>query len=302
MYELISVIIPTYNRSFDKLISRAINSALSQTYGQIEVIIVDDNSPHSKFRMDIESKIHTINDERIIYVQHDSNMGVSKARNTGIKYARGKYIAFLDDDDEWMKDKIELQLGKMKDKDVGLVYCDTITVYEDDISNRKKIKSYKISGYVFNNLLTYNFIGSTSFPLIRKRAIDECGMFDEEFQTCEDFDMWVRISKKYKVDFVDIPLVNYYVHNDDRLTTNTKKRIQGLSRILKIYADDYEKNSIGYIKRLISLVLLYIKDKQYKKAIITCLKGAKVNLLYCIFFTVKIIVKRVLKRIGFKRK
>ena len=106
---MISVIIPTYNR--DGVISRAINSVLKQTYQNFEVIIVDDNSPVTDNTACIISQY---NDDRLFYIKHDKNKGGGGARNTGILAANGEYIAFLDSDDEWLPEKLQLQINLMR--------------------------------------------------------------------------------------------------------------------------------------------------------------------------------------------
>lgn len=109
MGDLVSVIIPTYKRTF-AMLSRAIKSVLSQSHKNIEIIVVDD-SPSSFIDKDsIKRQVEKIPDDRIIYIQHESNQGACVARNTGIKNAKGDYVAFLDDDDEWLPDKLKLQL------------------------------------------------------------------------------------------------------------------------------------------------------------------------------------------------
>ena len=104
---LISVIIPTYNRG--ALLGRAIRSVLAQSYRNIEIIVVDDASDDYSGAV-----VKEFSDNRLSYIRHDSNMGGAKARNTGIKAAKGEYIAFQDSDDEWVKDKLEKHPNKLK--------------------------------------------------------------------------------------------------------------------------------------------------------------------------------------------
>src|SRR5699024_8437724 len=159
---------PTYKRHF-KQIKKSVYSVLNQKYTNIELIIIDDNSKDNISIYNIENELNQIKDSRIHYIQHGINKGACAARNTGIKNAKGEYIAFLDDDDEWLSNKLELQLQKFTNKEVGLVYCDSYTIKtkNDSIIN-KSIRSFRISGMVYKQLLEKNFVGSTSFVLIRK--------------------------------------------------------------------------------------------------------------------------------------
>src|SRR5699024_11926776 len=126
-------------------------------------------------------------------------------------------------------------LQKFTNKEVGLVYCDSYTIKtkNDSIIN-KSIRSFRISGMDYKQLLEKNFVGSTSFVLIRKEALNECGFFNTEMESGQDYELWLRLSKKYKIDYVDIPLVNYYAHEGERISTNVNKKIQGLEQIIKL--------------------------------------------------------------------
>ena len=110
---LVSVIIPTYNGS--NTILRAINSVLNQTYSNLELIIVDDCSKDNTFEV-----VKNVKDKRVKVLRHKKNRGGSAARNTGIKEAKGEYIAFLDDDDEWLSEKVEKQVEYLKNKESSL--------------------------------------------------------------------------------------------------------------------------------------------------------------------------------------
>lgn len=257
MDELVSVIITTYKRSFATL-SKAINSVLNQTYNNLELIIVDDNSKEFTNKVDIQSNIKKLNDSRVKYIQHENNQGACAARNTGIKNSKGNYIAFLDDDDEWLPRKIEYQLQKFSDENVGLVYCDSYTI---TIKNNKEIskdvRSHRISGMVYGELIKRNFIGSTSFALVKKQALDTCGIFNNQLKSAQDYELWLRISNVYKVDYVSNPLVNYYVHDGERISANLTNKIQGLEKINEFNLDYLESHPRIYSKRKLLIVPYY---------------------------------------------
>ena len=157
---LVSVIIPTFKRS--NFILRAIESVLNQTYENIEIIIVDDNEGDNEFSK-LTKKIlkRFIDNGEIVYVKHRTNKGISAARNTGIKKAKGDYIAFLDDDDEFLPKKIELQLdifNKSKNN-VGLVYGAYLEINEN--LNKELVIMPKLKDNVYS-ILGLNHIGPPS--------------------------------------------------------------------------------------------------------------------------------------------
>lgn len=271
---LISVVIPTYKRS-PEMISRSINSVTNQTYQHIEVIVVDDSPESYSHREKVKCYVNALSDSRIKYIQHDQNMGACAARNTGIKHSRGSYLAFLDDDDEWMLDKLEKQIKQFSSDKIGLVYCKAKVV--DQIKKETRDANHVIlrKGYVFDELMKNNFVGSTSFVLIRTDVIEEVGNFEEEIKSNQDWELFLRISKKYQISFVDDYLVRYYIHDGERITTNIEKKIQGLKFLINQYDDYLSKNlnikSYWYIK----MVSIYLKSGQKKNALNSAYRAFK---------------------------
>lgn len=269
---LVSVIITTYCRE-PFFIKRAIDSVLNQTYKNFELIIVDDSPSDYINRNEVKNLIDSY-EFPILFIQHERNMGASFARNTGIKYSKGEFIAFLDDDDEWLPKKIEKQIKLMKDKMVGLVSC---REYVIDLKNNTKIENerkYK-EGWVFNDLITDNFLGGNSFVLIRKKVFEKCGYFSN-IKSAQDMELFLRISKKYKIKYVNEPLLNYYINHGERITLNPYNKINGYEYInskykiylffhplkkrerLRISTNYYKitKNTKKYIFNIISLILI----------------------------------------------
>lgn len=258
MGETISVIITTYNRKWEVL-KRALESVLGQTYSNIEILIINDNPYNKSLRQEIETKIKQYNDNRISYYCMDKNRGACYARNYGIKRSKGKYIAFLDDDDEWLPEKLEKQYGKMKKSDnIGLVYCNFLM-----IDKRRKIrhKKSKIENDILVKMLEGNKIGSTSFPLIKKECFRTCGGFDTKLESCQDWDMWLRIIKKYKVAFCQEFLGTYYIGNDG-ITADNKKRTQGWDFIIRKYIMDYVNHPEAMVKYMKDIIK-YCQDDVY---------------------------------------
>ena len=124
--ELVSAIITTHNRSPETVL-RAVNSVLSQTYEKIELIVVDDSTSDYSQRQDVENSVREASD-RVLYIKHPTSRGANAARNTGLAHAKGYYVAFLDDDDEWSLNKIEEQLKCFTDNSFALVYCGMVII------------------------------------------------------------------------------------------------------------------------------------------------------------------------------
>lgn len=229
----ISVVIPTYNRP--NLLSRAIKSVLDQTYTDYECIVVDDASP-----ADSLSVVDDFDDGRIQYLEHETNQGASAARNTGIANSKGEYIAFLDDDDEWISTKLEKQvdLFSQLDSEYGLVYC--WMDYREN-SDGNVIKKYRPThqGYIFPQMLDGQVIGSSSTLLVRKKIAEQT-LFDESLPRGNDGDFIRRICRNHKVEYVPETLVNYYVdHGEERITNESEDGIQNAIGGQKIKFDKF---------------------------------------------------------------
>lgn len=200
----VSIIIPTKNRA--DYVSSAIKSVLDQTFGDFEIIVVDGASINNT-----QEVITKFDDERIRYIREKKDRGVSASRNTGIRFSRGKFIAFLDDDDLWMPRKLEKQL-KLVDENpnIGVVYTGAWRINKSG----KKI-DFRIPflrGQIFPKILEKNYVGSCSLVLVRKECFEKIGLFDENFPAGEDFDLWIRLAKYYQFEYVREPLVLYRIH------------------------------------------------------------------------------------------
>jgi len=273
---LVSIIIPTYKRPFE-ILSRAINSVLYQSYKNIEVIVVDDSPNDFSNRKDIEKNLKRIVDHRVRYIQHPCNKGACAARNTGINNSSGEYIAFLDDDDEWLPDKLELQLKKIKNSNVGLIYCSSYTItLKGNKQVKKTVKCADISGWVYDKLIMENFIGSTSFVLIKKEVIESCGVFNNDILSAQDYELYLRISKKYEIGFVNIPLVNYYVHEGERISTNVNNKIQGLEKVIELNMDYLKSNPKAMAIRRLKITPYYAIRHGCKFALLKLVEATRV--------------------------
>lgn len=216
---LVTVVIPTHNRS--DLLPRAIRSVLGQTYKNLECIVVDDASNDST-----EQVVREFEDNRLIYLRHETSLHASAARNSGIKKARGEFLAFLDDDDEWLPQKLEKQLGLItsSSEQVGLVYC-WLDCYEEEqlVSQRHP----KLRGNIFKHTLDRQPIGNSSTLLVRRAVIETVGGFDESLPRGNDGDFIRRICRDYEVDFVPKVLVKVYIgHKYERITSVDEKGLR----------------------------------------------------------------------------
>lgn len=235
----VSVIIPTHNRAH--LIGRSIQSVLNQTYKDFEIIVVDDGSTDNTREV---IKEFQRKDKRIKCIRHEKNKGGSAARNTGIKLARGEYIAFQDSDDEWLPEKLEKQMGFFKNMpaEVGIIYSDMWRITRNEKSyfySPKIMPKHKI---IYKQALDYGVsnIGIQT-SLIKKEVFDKAGMFDEKFPRFIDLEFFIRLSKYYYFFHIKEPLVNYF-DADKGISSNTKALITARKLILEKYFEDIKKD------------------------------------------------------------
>lgn len=201
--DMVSIIIPTYNRGY--IIEQAIRSILCQTYGEFELLIVDDGSDD-----DTESVVRGIPDERIRYIKCTKNAGPAAARNEGVRQSRYSYIAFHDSDDEWTKDKLEKQMAVLKaaDADTGMVYCSYQTddgmVFPLEIFSREQRQ-----GNIFPYLLHGNMVGTPTM-LMRKECFEKAGGFNENLRCLEDYEFVLRFAHEYRIAYIDEHLLRVH--------------------------------------------------------------------------------------------
>jgi len=238
---VVSIIIPTYNRA--NLLKGAIKSVLKQTFPNFEIIIVDDASSDQTREI-----IEHLNEPCIKYIQHNKNMGVCAARNTGLAQARGDYIAFLDSDDEWMPDKLQKQIDRFNtvDEQVGVIY--TWLKIVDINAQFQKLRKPNLHGNIRQDLIYSNFVGTPSTAMIKRVYIEKTSKFDTRLRCCEDWDIWLQLANNCEFDFIPEPLVQYRDHSDkNRGSVNHSAVVEGYLIFLQKYHsnlfDDYR--SIG---------------------------------------------------------
>jgi glycosyltransferase involved in cell wall biosynthesis len=198
----VSVVIPTFRRP--ALLARALGSVLNQTFGDFEILVVDDGPSE-----DTASVTAGLADARVRYLPQPRNRGVAAARNRGLREARGDLIAFLDDDDEWLPPKLarQVDLFRRSPPDVGLVYTGVETVR----SAGSSIMIATAGGDIHARMLIANILhGAMSSGMIRRQAVTEIGVFDEALPAVEDYEFWLRLTRRYRVACVPEPLIRYY--------------------------------------------------------------------------------------------
>ena len=267
----VSVIIPAYN--CERFIGETIKSVLSQTYQDFEVLVIDDGSEDKT-----QEIVKGINDPKIVYIHHEENSGVSVARNNAITKSRGEYIALLDHDDLWLPEKLERQVPILEsDPKVGLVYSDCYIIdLNGHILGRNFQDHHPHRGEVFPDLFLDNFIPCLTV-LIRKDALDRVGLFNPEFSIAEEYDLFLRIAEVYKVDFVDLPLAKYRLH-ETNFSKNEVRANEEADTVIRTFLGNHPdlKDILGNkVDRRLS-TLYYDLGKAY------FFKGDKAKSYYCL--------------------
>lgn len=238
---LVSVIIPTAHRGSD-IILRAISSVLSQSYPVFEVILVDDNTEPS---LSSEIKIALKNVSQVQYIKNVGSHGACAARNVGISCAKGELIAFLDDDDEWLPEKIERQVEAFT-QDVVLVYCNGWRV--DNRCDSPLITPYRhkkdfFTSVSFESLLENNYIGTTTQLLARKSALEQIDGFDTRFLARQDYDLCLRLTRLGRAVGIDAFLFRHYLHTGEQISKSSKASLNGYLLIFEKYQKDLQNNT-----------------------------------------------------------
>lgn len=288
---LVSVVIATYNMA--GLLPLALRSALDQSYGNVEVLVVDDGSQDGT----PEVVAPFLGDSRVKYLVQE-NRGQAAAKNHGVREARGDFISFLDADDIWVREKLEQQIPLFfRSATIGVVY--SRVAYIDEAGRETGIADNELfRGRVSGPLLVRNFIGFGT-SVVRKECFNRLGGFDEAIKMGIDYDLWLRFSTEYEFDFVDRPLLRYRVW-PGQMSKNCKSRylngIAIMERFLERFPDVVDKTTekeawahtyVGYgqclhqmDRRAAPALGLYVRALRYRptylpawKAILTAIVG-----------------------------
>ena len=225
--DLVTAVIPTYN--YGRFVAQAVESALAQTYSNIEVIVVDDGSSD-----DTREQLAAYG-ERVRYI-YQTNQSVAAARNTGIRSARGSLIAFLDADDLWHPQKLEIQMRCLaKHPTVGLLAVDRLTEGAQtwpllNGSAHPRERTVTVEELVLRPLF------APSGVLVRKECFDAIGYFDTTLRNAEDYDMWIRIACRYPIVKLQVPLWWYRVHGANKSHVPARQEAAALRVLAKAFA------------------------------------------------------------------
>jgi len=255
--KLISVVVPVYNREL--LITRALDSVIAQTYRPLELLVVDDGSTDGTVEA-VQSWMdaHPNSDLFSTKLICQEKLGGNAARNRGIEVSSGDFIAFLDSDDSWLADKLRKQVAFFDDPDVGGVYCG---VQHVDVVSGQVLEAYRRTypiGWILDQILIRDVTAPTSAFMLRKDVFDKVGSFDLDLQARQDWDMWIRLASKYKIQAVPELLVRYGEHTGARTASDPMREIRAFEILREKHTTLLQQQSIkvqkaakaGYYKRM----------------------------------------------------
>lgn len=263
---LVSTIITTYKRT--DLLNRAIESVLNQSYSNIEIIIVDDNDSDTSYRKEAESIVNKYSDnDRVKYIKHIQNMNGANARNTGIKAASGEFITFLDDDDYFLPDRFTVMIPLLmkSDEKTGLISSAYQFQENSKLSSTQHVMFSEET--LINLLKTKLNIGSGSNFILKKKVVNEIGLFDIAFLRHQDFEYLTRIALQYKFITVDEPLLVVQVDSNQQNKISIKKLVETKKQFIEKYFNiikQYNKDEIikSHFEEVFKRI---IKNKSYSE-------------------------------------
>ena len=288
---MILAVITTYRRK-PQMLERAIKSVVAQTYTDWDLVVVDDSQPDYELRDEVRRMVegYSLNDNRIKYLPHDRNYGRSYARNTAMNFAVNSpvnygFIAYLDDDDEWLPEYLQRQLEKLVQcgENYGLVYCG-FYMCDDLQGTSREIKKSFAGDNVRDELMRHNAVGSPSCVVMRLKCLVEVQGFDVELDCGEDWDAWAKITRKYDAVYLDMPLVNYHIIHNQRGTQDKehekaelRKRIREAVHVLEKDKDYYAQNKYAHWIRISELAVNYRKNGEFGKSFASLIKSVSLQ-------------------------
>ena len=289
---LVSIIIPTYKRT--RFIERAIDSALNQTHNNIEVIVVDDNGDGTPDREAMEKIMaRYVNNPCVIYKKHKQNLNGASARNTGIAAAKGDFVTFLDDDDFFLKDRIEQLVHKISNTKYDCAYTNVIKISGNRVKSLERTPG---SGNFATRVLAQRpFLGTGSNMFFRASTLKELGGFDTSFKRNQDLEIMVRFFREHEI----LKVKNYSVVKDESDRTNASN-IDTIIKTREYFLDTFNSDisKIGHRKyiykenyqSLINSIAKYGDNVIMRKNVINKAKSEGINNLAVKRFTSHFIV------------
>ncbi len=268
----VSVIIPTYNRA--EVLPRAIESVLEQTYGDFELIIVDDASTD-----DTKGVVSQFDDYRIQYYRFDENKGANAARNYGLNKSNGEYISFLDSDDSYKQKRLDKMVGKLEDlsDEYGGVFHSYLREQNGNVVGSRVTDNTTIT---LNDLKHGNIIGSFLAVLFKREVFGNVGKLDENMVAGQDYELYIRVAKKYK--FFGIPdKLAIYSDSENSISGDIDKVRKSNNQLIERHGDIFtnQRHARHYYRRF----FYYADENEYSKAryeLITAIKYNPLNSLY----------------------
>jgi glycosyltransferase involved in cell wall biosynthesis len=281
----VSIILPTYNRA--AFIGRSIETILSQTFRDFEIIIIDDGSTDNT----AEIVTSMLGDNRIIYERYVGNRGAPCARNIGIRRSSGRYVTFQDSDDTWTRDKLMKQVRAMEEatQDTGVVY----TGYYRLEGSRKIYMPVPTSDYAKASeaisRLFYLFV-ATPTALIRKECLEAVGLFDETLPRLQEWELWIRMCQRYRFQYINEALVMSH-HQAESISTNHQALITAFELILQKHRQILEgdKGRLADLYAIFGRHLLtspktFLEGKNYLRAAVR-MRPMKVQYILLVLFS-----------------
>ena len=236
--KLVSVVIPSYKRAHT--VERAVNSVLNQTYKDIEILVVDDNIKDDDYSIKLKTIVESINDTRVRLVTQPKHINGAEARNAGVRASNGDYIAFLDDDDEWLPSKLEKQLALLQErKDIG-----GCSVLYNEYTGGKLVHSCPVytEENLFQKIFRREVAVFTSTVLVKKSCLLEAGLFDVNLKRHQDIQLLLRFTDKFNLGVIPEYLVK--LHDDSAINRPNADAIVSVKKdFFESVSDLYSKCS-----------------------------------------------------------
>lgn len=294
---MVSVIIPTYKSN--TTLKNAIDSVLSQTYENIEVIVVDDNNPDTEHRRTTEKIMKEyLENRKVVYIKHEKNKNGAAARNIAFKHSNGDYICFLDDDDIFLETKIQKQVEYLKtNNQYQAVYC--WRYQNGDIIQNEKV------GDLSAELLSLTFTPYTSSIMLRRTCYEELIGFDENYKRHQDYEFLLRFFERFKIGVLKEPLIEIKGNEVDNMLRGSELEqlksqflTQFLEHIERIDGEHKGFKRLVFARHYSSVFWSYCKQGKIGSALRVFFKYSNM----CGYIFLKSILKNLLKYFNVKRK